>query len=117
GILRRPEVSMADILQVPLAREHEALQVLHTDREACVQIETEIKYEGYLRRQEEQIRRFKKNESMRIPPDLDYNQIRSLSNEGREKLMRVKPVSLGQAMRVGGVTPADVSVLMIMLAR
>jgi len=98
-------------------RDHEALQVLGADREAGVQLETEIKYEGYLRRQDDQIRRFKKNESMHIPPDLDYRQIRSLSNEGREKLMRVKPVSIGQAMRVGGVTPADISVLMIVLAR
>ena len=117
GILRRPEVTMSDILQIPRVREHEALQVLAVDREAGVQLETEIKYEGYLRRQDDQIRRFKKNESMNIPPDLDYRQIRSLSNEGREKLMRVKPVSIGQAMRVGGVTPADVSVLMIVLAR
>ena len=117
GILRRPEVTMADILQIPRVREHEALQILIVDREAGVQLETEIKYEGYLRRQDDQIRRFKKNESMHIPPDLDYRQIRSLSNEGRETLMRVKPVSIGQAMRVGGVTPADVSVLMIILAR
>ena len=117
GILKRPEVSLSDILALPRASDQESLAVLTTDAEASLQVETEVKYEGYLRRQDAQIGHFKKNESMRIPSDLDYKQIRSLSNEGREKLAKVRPVSIGQAMRISGVTPADVSVLMISLRR
>ena len=117
GILRRPEISLSDILAIPQVGEQEALIALAVDVEARLQLETEVKYEGYLKRQGEQIAHFRKNESMRIPMDLDYRQIRSISNEGREKLVRVRPVSIGQAMRISGVTPADVSVLMIALMR
>lgn len=117
GILRRPEITLTDILALHQAGEHERLAVLRGDAEARLQLETEVKYEGYLKRQDEQIAHFRKNESMRIPGNLDYSQIRSLSNEGREKLAKVRPVSIGQAMRISGVTAADVSVLMIALMR
>ncbi|MBP1658759.1 MAG: Glucose-inhibited division protein, partial [Bacteroidetes bacterium] len=117
GILRRPEITLSDVLLLPRAAEHESLAALRADPEARLQLETEVKYEGYLKRQDEQIAHFRKNESMRIPSDLDYAQIRSLSNEGREKLAKVRPVSIGQAMRISGVTAADVSVLMIALMR
>jgi len=117
GLLRRPEVTLADILTLPFSIENDVLSALAADPEARLQLETEVKYEGYLHRQGEQIRQFRKNESMRIPAHLDYKQVRSLSTEGREKLMKVRPVSIGQAMRISGVTAADVSVLMITLMR
>lgn len=117
GLLRRPEVSLADILSLPVTKESDVFSALAADAEARLELETAVKYEGYLHRQGEQIRQFRKNESMQIPESLDYKQVRSLSNEGREKLMRVRPVSIGQAMRISGVTAADVSVLMIALMR
>ena len=82
-----------------------------------MQLEIGVKYEGYLKRQDEQIRLFGRNEAMGIPENFDYHNVKSLSNEGREKLQRVRPRSVGQAMRISGVTPADVSVLMINLMR
>ena len=78
-------------------------------------IEIDIKYEGYLKRQEDDIRRFEKHESISIPTDFDFSHVTALSREGREKLERVRPRSVGQASRISGVTPADISVVMINL--
>ena len=80
-----------------------------------MQLEIELKYEGYIQRQREQVERFNQLEGRRIPRDVDYSKLRSISAEGREKLSRVRPESIGQASRISGVTPADVSVLMIYL--
>lgn len=81
------------------------------------QINIELKYEGYIRRQEEDVRKFDIHELMRIPEDFDFARIRSLSSEGREKMMKVRPVSIGQASRISGVTAADISVLMVHLRK
>jgi tRNA uridine 5-carboxymethylaminomethyl modification enzyme len=80
-----------------------------------MEAETTIKYAGYIVRQYEQIERLKSQEKLSIPGDFDYISINSLSNEAREKLDFVKPETLGQAMRVSGVTPADVGVLSVLL--
>jgi tRNA uridine 5-carboxymethylaminomethyl modification enzyme len=93
------------------------LEVLLSDRESREKVEIETKYEGYLKRQEEQVRQFEKNEDVVIPNGFDFSGVRSLSSEGREKLQRIKPRSLGQASRISGVTPADLSVLMVTLMR
>jgi len=77
------------------------------------QVEIEIKYEGYIKKQFREIERFKNLERMRIPEDYDYNSVHGLSNELKEKLSSVKPTSLGQASRIDGFTPAALSVLMI----
>lgn len=81
------------------------------------QVEIECKYEGYLRRQEAEVNRFKQMEQIRIPPDFPYDRVPGLSNEVRQKLGAVKPVSLGQASRISGITPAAVSILLIFLKR
>jgi tRNA uridine 5-carboxymethylaminomethyl modification enzyme len=81
--------------------------------EVVEQVEIELKYEGYIARQVEQVERFEQYESQHIPEDFDYASVRSLSTEGREKLLKVRPASIGQASRINGVTPADVSVLMV----
>ena len=81
------------------------------------QIELSVKYEGYIRRQDSQIEQFRRLEHMRLPQDLDYASIKELRLEAREKLAQIQPVSLGQASRIGGVSPADISVLMILLER
>jgi tRNA uridine 5-carboxymethylaminomethyl modification enzyme len=116
-LLRRPEVSLTDILTLPRLLADERMNILLADMEARERVEIETKYEGYLKRQTEQIRQFERSESVDIPHGFDFSLVRSLSNEGREKLQRVKPRSLGQASRISGVTPADLSVLMVMLTR
>ena len=78
--------------------------------------ETDIRYEGYLRRSEEQMQKAKKMEDSPLPPDLDYGAIAGLRLEAREKLSRVRPLNLGQAERISGVSPADISVLMVYLS-
>ncbi len=117
NLLKRPGVSIDMLMGVPRLRESVLTAELRHDHGARTQLEIGVKYEGYLRRQDEQIRLFGRNEAMGIPENFDYHEVKSLSNEGREKLQRVRPRSVGQAMRISGVTPADISVLMINLMR
>ncbi len=84
-------------------------------QEVIEQVEIEIKYEGYIERQRRQVEQFKKMEKKKIPSDLDYDMVPSLRIEARQKLKEFKPISLGQASRISGVSPADVSVLLIYL--
>jgi tRNA uridine 5-carboxymethylaminomethyl modification enzyme len=116
-LLKRPEVGIHDIMRLPGILIDGGLKDLIHDREACELVEYEIKYEGYLRRQEEQIRAFAKNEHILIPQRFDFSEVKSLSSEGREKLGRVRPRSIGQASRISGITPADIAVLMVSLMR
>jgi tRNA uridine 5-carboxymethylaminomethyl modification enzyme len=83
--------------------------------EVIEQIEIELKYDGYIKRQREEVERFERFDSLPIPQEMDYQKVKSLSTEGREKLIKVQPVSIGQASRISGVTPADISVLMVYL--
>jgi tRNA uridine 5-carboxymethylaminomethyl modification enzyme len=85
------------------------------DPRVARQVEIEIKYEGYIRRQLKEIEQFKSQENMKIPGDFDFTAVHGLSNELREKLCRIRPVSLGQASRIDGMTPAALSVLMVAL--
>ena len=78
-------------------------------------VETDIKYDGYLKKQETQIKEMQKLEKRLLPQDMDYNKISGLRIEARQKLSKIRPRSLGQASRISGVSPADVSVLMIYL--
>ncbi|MEK7870990.1 MAG: tRNA uridine-5-carboxymethylaminomethyl(34) synthesis enzyme MnmG, partial [Nitrospirota bacterium] len=78
-------------------------------------IEIEIKYEGYIKRQLSQIERFKKFEERRIPQGFDYERLSGLSKEVKEKLCRILPISIGQASRISGVTPAAISILLVAL--
>ena len=79
------------------------------------QVNIQVKYEGYIKRQEAQVHAFRKMESRRIPPEIDYEQVPSLRIEARQKLGRIRPSSVGQASRISGVSPADVSVLLVYL--
>ena len=121
-LLKRPKVSLSELLalnSVETSTEFGGrLRALNNKRlasEILLQIEIEMKYEGYIRRQLEQVEQFSRLEGKRIPRELDYTKIRSISAEGREKLSRVRPESIGQASRISGVTASDVSVLMIFL--
>lgn len=116
-LLKRPGLALAALIEAGAGRGVEEIEVLRDDKECRDQVEFEVKYEGYLQRQELQIRTFEKNESVTIPEDFNFSSIRSLSTEGKEKLTRVRPSSLGQASRISGVTPADIAVLMVSLLR
>lgn len=114
-LLRRSELTLSQLLTVvPLAESSELFDVL-SDPAIAERVEIEVKYEGYLRRQEEQIELFKRNEQMEIPNNFDFSAIKALSTEGKEKLQRVHPVSVGQASRIAGVTPADIAIIMVHL--
>ena len=107
-LLRRPQVSYADLAPFDAGRPE--LPAAVTD-----EVEIQIKYAGYLARQEKQVEEFKKEESRRLPGDLDYAAITGLRLEAQEKLAKIRPVSIGQAGRISGVSPADIAVLLIYL--
>jgi tRNA uridine 5-carboxymethylaminomethyl modification enzyme len=120
-LLKRTGVRLADLFGVDGLAEHpffrflQDLPDLRLRGEVVEQIENELKYEGYIERQHELIERFERAESQRIPADFDFSIVKALSTEGREKLSLVKPSSIGQASRISGVTPSDISVLMVYL--
>ena len=114
-VLRRPGIAFANLTGLPSLREHRLVQSIIPDRTLQERIEIEVKYEGYIKRQDDQIRIFERNESMSIPGEFDFSQVKSLSKEGKEKLDLIRPKSIGHASRITGVTPADLAVLMISL--
>ncbi len=107
-VLKRPEISLSQLLGLLELENAPAKDVIE-------RVEIETKYEGYLSRQLADIATFEKQEAKTIPDDFNYSQVRSLSSEGREKLNIIRPRSIGQASRISGVTPADVTVLLIAL--
>jgi tRNA uridine 5-carboxymethylaminomethyl modification enzyme len=120
-VLRRSRVTLSKLFELGIFQGDPFFQLLKGCRPATMyaevleQLEIETKYEGYLQRDREQIERRSKYESYEIPEDFDYGRVKSLSTEGREKLLRVRPRSIGQASRISGVTASDVSVLMVYL--
>ena len=107
-LIRRPELSYELVKEFDKDKKELAIDVIE-------QVEINIKYEGYIKRQLSQVEQFKKLENKKIPEDIDYTTIRGLKNEARQKLILYKPSSIGQAGRISGVTPADVSVLLVAL--
>ena len=107
-LLRRPQVTYADI--APFDLERPALPEAVTE-----EVEIQIKYAGYLARQEKQVAEFRREEARRIPEGIDYRAITGLRLEAQEKLSAIRPVSIGQAGRISGVSPADIAVLLIYL--
>ncbi len=103
ALLRRPEISIDDVLP-------------GLPRDVARQVEIEVKYEGYIRRQIQEVEKFRRLEDKPIPDRFDYGRIRHLRFEAREKLERVRPCSVGQASRIAGVTPADIQILLVHLA-
>jgi tRNA uridine 5-carboxymethylaminomethyl modification enzyme len=90
---------------------------ISTEPEIAEQVEIQIKYAGYIQRQEEQVARLKKLEGMRLPIEVNYKNIQGLSTEVKEKLSRIRPLSIGQASRISGITPAALSILMVYLRK
>ncbi len=110
-LIRRPELSYE--LLAPLDPERENIEGLSP--EVMEQININIKYDGYISRQKQQVEHFKKIEKKLIPADIDYDDVSNLRKEARQKLAAIRPASLGQASRISGVSPADVSVLLVYL--
>ncbi|MDR1193353.1 MAG: tRNA uridine-5-carboxymethylaminomethyl(34) synthesis enzyme MnmG [Peptococcaceae bacterium] len=108
-LLRRPEISYEDLKIFP--------QTPVYAPEAEEQLQIQIRYQGYIAKQEAQVRQFQRWERKTLPPELDYASIKGLSLEAREKLALARPLSLGQAGRITGVTPADIAVLLLCLER
>ena len=107
-LMCRPELSYEKLAEIDSKR-------IPLPDDVIEQVEIEVKYEGYIERQMRQVEQYKKMEKKKIPADLDYNDISSLRLEARQKLIAYKPVSVGQASRISGVSPADISVLLIYL--
>ncbi len=107
-LLRRPEVLYEDMAVI----DPERPELSHAVRE---QVEISVKYEGYIKRQMQQVEQFKKLENRKLPENIDYKEVYGLSNEAKQKLNLMKPESVGQASRISGVSPADISVLLIYL--
>ena len=111
--------SLAEILRSPEMK-YEYLQEIDPERpnlpqDVCEQVEIDIKYDGYIKRQLKQVEQFKKLESKKLPEDINYAEIKSLRIEAVQKLNLCKPISVGQASRISGVSPADISVLLVYL--
>ena len=107
-LIRRPELG------------YKALKELDPERpslpwDVCEQVDINLKYAGYIRRQMQQVTQFKKLESRKLPVDFDYSTVKSLRNEAVQKLNLYQPLNIGQASRISGVSPADISVLMVYL--
>jgi tRNA uridine 5-carboxymethylaminomethyl modification enzyme len=120
-LLRRTSVQIIDLFDLDALRSNGFISTLKQQadeklcREVLEQIEIGIKYEGYINRQYIEIEKYSRSESQKIPLDFSYDNIKSLSIEGKEKLKKIAPSSIGQASRISGVTPADVSVLLVYL--
>ena len=120
-LLKRPFVRLEELLSLdslagePVFQKILSLNDRRLAKEILEQIEIELKYEGYIERQREQIEKFDRYEEQKIPAGFNYSKLHALSTEGREKLGKVKPESIGQASRISGVTPSDISVLMVAL--
>ncbi|WP_405078627.1 tRNA uridine-5-carboxymethylaminomethyl(34) synthesis enzyme MnmG [Pectobacterium carotovorum] len=110
-LLRRPEVDYAQLTALPLFAPG------LTDEQAAEQVEIQVKYEGYIARQQDEIEKQQRNENALLPADLDYKQVSGLSNEVIAKLNDHKPSSIGQASRISGITPAAISILLIWLKK
>lgn len=107
-LIRRPELTYMDLASIDPERPELELEVQE-------QVNINLKYEGYMKRQESQVKQFKKMEKKRIPEWIDYEDVGSLRIEAKQKLAKIRPLSIGQASRISGVSPADISVLLIYL--
>ena len=111
-LLKRPNITYKVLQELD-----ESTRNLNMPKAVYEQVEVIIKYDGYIKRQEEQVNQAGKLEKFKIPENIDYSKIDHISSETKEKLAKIKPKTLAQASRIGGVKPADISILMVMLDR
>jgi tRNA uridine 5-carboxymethylaminomethyl modification enzyme len=116
-LLRRPELGLEQLARLPMDAEVQGRVLQLAGSAVRDEIQLQIKFHGYIQRQQEQVDRFKKMEAMALPEDMEYKGLAGLSNEVVQKLTTVRPASLGQASRISGITPAAISVLQIHLKK
>jgi tRNA uridine 5-carboxymethylaminomethyl modification enzyme len=114
-LLRRPDVSYESLLSLPLPTQEDRVEPV--DEQVRQQVEIAAKYQGYIDRQAEEIRRQRGSEEIRLPDDLDYREVQGLSIEAQQKLNTYKPETIGQASRISGITPVTISLLLVYLKR
>ncbi len=114
-LCKRPNIKLEDLLEAVPVEDNGFIHALRSNPEALEQVEIETKYEGYIQKQQELIKKLQRLEEIEIPLSFDYNNFNTISREAREKLTKVKPRSLGQASRISGVTPSDISILLVYL--
>lgn len=113
NLIKRNDVKTKELFSIDAFKENKLIQEVLSNEEVLEQIDIDIKYSGYIKRQHEVVDTFNKNEDLTIPDDFKYEKLKSISAEAMEKLKKVRPRSIGQAMRISGVRPSDISALMI----
>jgi tRNA uridine 5-carboxymethylaminomethyl modification enzyme len=118
-LLRRPELNYASVAGISTVGEFDSTGLASEEQREQVELQLEVqaKYAGYIDRQEREVAKHAKQESLRLPEDIDYAHVSGLSNEARQKLTAARPVTLGQASRLEGMTPSAVSLLLIHLKK
>ena len=111
------KTNLKNLLDVSDEAKEKALIAQGTHDEILNQAEIQMKYDGYIEREQDQAEKMSRLENVKIPLDLDFKKLNSLSTEAKEKLSEIKPVTIGQASRVSGVSPSDVSVLLVYMGR
>ncbi len=116
-IANRPQIEVKKLLS--MIKGGDILKSVNSDRfkEICESAEIKIKYEGYIQREKIVADKIKRLESLRIPEDINFNELVSISTEGRQKLTKIKPGNIGQAGRISGVSPSDINILLMYLGR
>jgi tRNA uridine 5-carboxymethylaminomethyl modification enzyme len=114
-LVKRSHTQIKSLLHCNNDLKDEYLKQIAQNSSVLDQVEIEMRYAGYIRSEMELIEQFNKNEGIIIPENFDYKNIKTLSTEGRERLSKVKPINIGQASRISGVTPADVTTLLLFL--
>ena len=115
-VLLRPQINITDIISADSHIREESVRRL-LEAEDLEATEIHIKYEGYIRKESELAEKFQKLEGIYIHEQFDYNALKSLSTEARQKLSKIRPTTLGQASRISGVSPSDINVLLVFLGR
>jgi len=119
ALLKRPEFTYRDVVALSVVGSSDAADLVSDEQREQVQqqLEVQAKYSGYIERQEREIAKHAKQESLRLPEDIDYETVDGLSNEARQKLAAARPTTLGQASRLEGMTPSAVSLLLVHLKK
>lgn len=114
-LTKRPKLNLRDLLQELDYEKYPLVKSLLANEKALEQVEIELKYEGYIQRQQDLIKKMEKLEEVKIPESFNFLKLKTISNESKEKLHKVRPRSIGQASRISGVSPSDISILLVYL--
>jgi len=114
-IFSRPQIDLDDILKFDKVTEY--IENNNLDQEILEQAEIQVKYSGYIEKERNNADKLKRLEDVKIPENFDYNKIKSMSIEAKQKLSKIRPITISQASRISGVSPSDVSVLLIYMGR